>query len=123
MTTYTPVLPEFDPVLQPIGYALAHEFLGGIVVDDEAVETAPPAPAAPVEAAPVVAEQPEIEEIAAEESGAEEAVTADAGAIVELLIPVPTSLHGSPIDWFAPTAADDEDEDGPDTGFVVRRAS
>ena len=113
MTTYTPVLPEFDPVLQPIGYALAHEFLGGIVVEDVPGEVAPPVPA---EAAPVVAEPPVVEE-----TEAEEPVTADAGATVELQIPLPTSLHGSPIDWFAPTAVDD-DEDG-DGRFVVRRAS
>lgn len=118
MTTYTPVLPEFDPVLQPIGYALAHEFLGGIVVEEESAEAVA---AAPVEDAPAVAEEPEIDEI--QEIQAEETVAADAGATVELLIPVPTSLHGSPIDWFAPTAADDEDEDGDTADFVVRRAS
>lgn len=115
MTTYTPVLPEFDPVLQPIGYALAHEFLGGIVVEDEPVGATP---AVPVETAPIVAGQSRVEEIEAEE-----AVTADAGATVELLIPVPTSLHGSPIDWFAPTAVDDDEDGDADTGFVVRRAS
>lgn len=119
MTTYTPVLPEFDPVLQPIGYALAHEFLGGIVVEDEAAEVVP------AEAAPAVAAQPEVELVEqVEEIAAEEEATADAGATVELLIPVPTSLHGSPIDWFAPTDLDDEDVDGDtDAGFAVRRAS
>jgi hypothetical protein len=125
MRSSMPVLPEFDPVLQPIGHALACEFRVAAEAEPEHVE--------PEHVEPEHVEPEHVEPEHVEPERVEPEPVANDGAAVELLVRVPASPSGSPVEWFVPHLDGEADDDHELVGadddhefefdYPVRRAS